>query len=504
MDEQTIQQDELPLWAHQVRGIDGGVAAEEEGCRGVCITSPTGGGKSRVAVELARRGAEAGMPVVIYTNRKVLTRQAAKVLTKHGVEHGVLADGYDADLSKLVQIASIQTIKSRWERWGLPQARWVLVDEAHNHAFDDVIEKHIEDGAAVFMLTATPVGMHKQCARLVVAGTNSELRKCGALVPCMVYAPTEPDMRGVKMNAVGEYVHKGMAKRVMQCTVFADVFDHWQRLNPQAKPTLLFAPGVPESRWFVEEFKKRGVEAAHIDGETPDKERDRLLALSEAGKLPVISSFGVMREGLDAPWITHGILLQVCGGLSTYLQIVGRLLRAAPGKDQAVLLDFSGCWHRHGSPNADREWKLGDTDKSLAKARKKAIQEGRIQEPVCCPKCHGVRAGGAKCPHCGYEHVRSVRMVRMLDGKLERMVGNVIKKKPQQTPDQKTWVSCLYRSGRSNRTIGQARGLFYRLTGRALPADCKPQPAPDSVEWNMKLSQVAGYQRFAAKRGVAK
>jgi hypothetical protein len=70
-------------------------------------------------------------------------------------------------------------------------------------------------GAIVLLVTATPVGLPKADG-LIVAGTNSELRKCGALVPCYVFAPDEPDMKGVKKTVVGEFVQAEMRKRVMQ------------------------------------------------------------------------------------------------------------------------------------------------------------------------------------------------------------------------------------------------------------------------------------------------
>jgi hypothetical protein len=54
-------------------------------------------------------------------------------------------------------------------------------------------------------------------------------------------------MKGVKKTLVGEFVQAEMRKRVMQTVVFGDVFQHWKRLNPDGKPTLLFAPGVAES-----------------------------------------------------------------------------------------------------------------------------------------------------------------------------------------------------------------------------------------------------------------
>ena len=71
---------------------------------------------------------------------------------------------------------------------------------------------------------------------------------------------------------------------------------------------MLFAPGVPESKWFVEQFERRGVKARHIDGDTPDEVRNEILDRHREGDVKVISSYGVLREGADLPWATMSLL----------------------------------------------------------------------------------------------------------------------------------------------------------------------------------------------------
>lgn len=486
-----------PLWPHQVRGIEEAFRAERDGHRAIVITSPTGGGKSRMMVDMAKATSDEGLSCAVFTNRRLLTKQMTDQLDKHGVDHEVLAAGYnlnDEFAGERIKVCSVQTMGSRvFDRgqWNLPAAKRVFIDEAHSNKADiarKIIEHYRDQGATVFGFTATPVGLLGLYSHLVIAGTNSELRRCGALVPCEVFAPDEPDMRGVKMNPVGEYVQAQATKRIMECVCFGDVFSHWKRLNPFGFPTIVFAPGVGESVWFRDEFRKRGVTAEHIDGTTTDKDREDIIEGSKDGHVKVLSSCGVLREGVDLPWIVHGILVQPCAALSTYLQIVGRLLRACPGrKDRAILQDHAGAWHRHGSPNADRNWTLGDTDKSIAKRQARDRQSGKSREPIRCPQCAGLRWVGPKCPHCGHEHKLSVRAVRMVDGTLQRMVGNVTPVKRQQTDDEKAWMSCLFVAGSSGRTVRQARGMFYKKLGRW------PQGVPhmpDESDWDRRVDEI--------------
>lgn len=482
----------LPMWPTQERGVNDTIDALKAGEKAICTTAPTGGGKTRIASEITKIVTEQwNWRVALLTNRRILTRQGTKTLSAAGIEHGIIAAGYPMDVLNRVQVVSAQTLQSKMNRghMDVPLCNLAIVDEAHRRDFDGILKKLAERGTARLGITATPIGIGDLYSKLIVAGTNSELRKCGALVRCDVNAPSEPDMKGVKMIR-GEYVHKGMVQRVMQCICFADVFDSWNENNPWGMPTLLFAPGVPESKWFCEQFEKRGVKARHIDGTTDDRERDEIFEMSKEGELKVISSFGVLREGADLPWIRYGILVQVCGALGTYLQIVGRLLRAYPGKDLAILQDHSGAWHRHGSPNIDRVWDMNKSEKEIANERRLARQRGETKEPICCPNCKGVRMAGTKCPHCGHEHQKSVRAVRMTDGKLKKMVGDVIKPKIQPSNDERNWKTCLFSAGYAGQTLSQARGRFRRLTGRWLPSEIHPQPARDSTDWDRRAADV--------------
>lgn len=485
------------LWPTQERALTGVKELVGAGERSICVTGPTGCGKTRLMAELASWGDAQGWPVVLFTNRRLLTSQASKTLSGGGLDHGLMAAGYDEALLKRVQVASLQTIDRRVGagRWQLPRAKLVLVDEAHSNkgaVGTRVVNHYLGAGAVVAGFTATPVGIAHLYKRLVVAGTKAELRKLGALVPCYVYAPSEPNLKGVRRTKVGEVEYQGVAKRLMETLVFADVFVEWKKLNPNGLPTILWAPGVEESRWFVEQWAKLGVRAAHIDAETGDAEREQIFKDNECGYTPVICSQGVLREGVDLPWLYHGILCQPCLQLSTFLQVVGRLLRAYEGKEKCVLQDHSGAWWRHGSPNADHEWKLTDTDKSIAAERKKKFEKGDGREPIRCPRCGGIRMMGPKCPHCGHAHVHSVRLVRFEDGTLKEMRGTVFKKKRQVSEDQRLWVSCLYAAANARRpmTVEQARSMFRQRTGRHPEPGTKFLPPDNHASWFLHVTDA--------------
>jgi DNA repair protein RadD len=127
----------MDLWPHQRGGIDDTLSAIARGERRILLTSPTGGGKTRIMAELIRHYLEAAHRVVLYTNRKMLVDQTSEKLLDDGLYHGIRAAGYEDRRDQLLQVSSIQTENSRVLKrqcWPLHAAQLVLVDEAHMQA----------------------------------------------------------------------------------------------------------------------------------------------------------------------------------------------------------------------------------------------------------------------------------------------------------------------------------------------------------------------------------
>lgn len=500
---------EPPLWPHQKRGLAETIALIQAGENGICVTAPTGAGKTVLMKELIRWALKRGWRIVVYTHRKILVSQTSGVFEKFGINHGVMASQYRTAFLRDVQVASLWTINKRVydnKTWKLPEANLVIVDELHNNAHDTatkIINDHKSAGAVLVGFTATPVGVKHLCDRLVVAGTNSELRRCGAHIPCETYGPDEPDLRRMKRNDKGEFVLEDVVKRIMVREdgtklprIFGSVLENWRRLNPDQKPTVLFAPGVPESRWFVEFFRANGITAAHIDGETPFEERQEIFEGSKNGDIKIICNRFVLREGWDAPWLAHGILATAFGAPSNWLQAVGRLLRSYPGLDRVVLQDHGGHWHRpgFGSPNSDRVWSLDDTDKEIVKREQAKRDDGECEpEPICCPKCQGIRRTGSVCPFCGYEHKKSVRAVVQVDGTLKLMRGPVNKPKRKKSDEEKLWSQYLFQGLYSGQTFNQVAGRFRKTLGYYPPQGLPHMPKENSIHWDLKVRDVCPY-----------
>ncbi|MFM7361007.1 MAG: DEAD/DEAH box helicase [Cyanobium sp.] len=102
-------------------------------------------------------------------------------------------------------------------------------------------------------------------------------------------------------------------------------------------------------------FRAEGIRAASVSGGTPAEERRRLIAGLGTGEVEVLSSCMIISEGTDIPSVGGAILMRPTASLGLYLQMVGRALRPAPGKQEAVILDHVGNAHHHGLPTDERD-----------------------------------------------------------------------------------------------------------------------------------------------------
>lgn len=257
------------LWTPQRRGIEG-VIESLKTHQSVCLQSPTGGGKTLCAAMLMRWAESQGKKTVFYVNRKLLLPQTKKAFAIHGLRCGIRAAEWDFehDDNAPHQIASIQTEYARSVRsgrWSVFPADLVIVDEIHlqkGPMLEAIRERH---GCQMIGLSATPIGLKGICEDLVVSGSLQEYRECGAIVPCVVKGIMAPDMRKVKRNLVGEFVINDRTKKVFVQSIVGDVYRELTKVNPDLRPSILFAPGVQGSVYLTEYLRNRGVEWAHVD-----------------------------------------------------------------------------------------------------------------------------------------------------------------------------------------------------------------------------------------------
>lgn len=350
-----------------------------EGKRRVCLVSPTGSGKTRMGVELARGFSLSSHPAgrgLWLAHRTELIAQAADKLKEAGLDVGLISPQFTPNPWAPVQVASFDTLVSRDQR---PPADWVIVDEAHHlgaKTYANVLESY--EGKIQLGLTATPQRRDGKALKhwfdaLVIAANYSELLKAGHIVPCRVFRPDS---------------HLGS-------DLAQDPLVAYQRLAAAVKGmplTFAFAQNKTRCEEFAAEFLKAGIPAAALTDDTPKAARLEILAKFRSGAIRVLWNVYVLTEGVDIPAAQVCLLARGVSHAGPYLQMVGRVLRPWIGKLTAYLLDLSGASHLHGFPTADRDYSLDGRPITV------------IGEPLKnCPKCGAtIPSAENPCKECGH------------------------------------------------------------------------------------------------------
>jgi len=406
-----LPDEEIILRPYQVDAVENLRRSFMQGNRRLLLQAGTGSGKTIIASEIIKSAVTRGRYVLFLAHRRELIDQCADKLVRFGVPHGIIMAGRQRSMGENVQVGSVQTITTRAvksKKMPLPPVDLLVLDECHRslsksylHLIDYFTQAN--DKTVVLGMTATPVrgdgrGLGEVYEDMITCPSIRELTSQGFLVPIRYFAPSAPDLDGVHTR-MGDYVEKELEERMDKTPLIGNIVENWGRFA-DGRQTVVFATGVKHSIHITEEFQKAGVQAAHIDGNTPDSERETILTDLWKGNLSVVSNCMVLTEGWDCPPVSCCILARPTKSIGLYLQMCGRTLRPWQGKDDCLLVDHSGSIYTHGFVDGEIPWDLD--------ARRK-IQE-RIQDtkkkeskPITCPECKFVFISLAECPECGWK-----------------------------------------------------------------------------------------------------
>lgn len=365
--------------------------AWRQGYKAPCIVLPCGGGKSCIVAEMARRTTFGGKRVLFLVHRRELVRQICGTFRRWGV------------LMDLCDVMMVQTATRRLKK--LKRPALIITDENH-HSLAQSYKRIYEFFSAVprVGVTATPVrlngdGLGDVNDTLIVGVTAKWLIENNCLAPYDYYAPDVADLTGLHVSR-GDFVAADIEKAMIKNTVFGDVVKYYRQLA-DGKKAVCYCASVKHSQRTADVFNENGISAAHIDGTTPEAERDKVIADFRSGKVQVLCNVDLISEGFDVPDCECAILLRPTKSLTLYIQQSMRCMRYRKGK-RAVIIDHVGNYARHGMPDDDREWSL---DKKSKQQKKQQAEQKPVRQ---CPECFftfGIIPGKkvTHCPHCGYE-----------------------------------------------------------------------------------------------------
>jgi superfamily II DNA or RNA helicase len=460
------------------------------GSRRILLVAPTGSGKTVIGAEIIRRARTQDKSVLVLAHRREIIQHTHQKLFAHGVGSGIIQAGYDPRPLERVQVASISTLHHRAMRrdiMQLPLANLLVVDECH-HAPAETYRKIIAayPDAILLGLTATPCrgdgrGLGGIFQTIIECPQVGELIDEGYLVKSDVYAPVDPNLHGVATRH-GDYVESELADRMDQAKLIGDIVTHWHKFGERRK-TVAFAVNVAHSIHLRDEFRRSGVRAEHIDGNTAMDERDATLARLASGKIDIVTNCMVLTEGWDMPEVGCCVLARPTKKMGLYRQMIGRVLRPAPGKNYAIVLDHSGAVFRHGLPEDHVAWTLaadGYAVSSTHQARLHKAGGGLIE----CSECSALRVGGQRCPCCGFMPQQPAQYVPITDGELGLVRNAQAHANVYDPTERARWHGMLTFIGmqRGYKMPGWAAANYKQKFGTWPPYGAVVEPLPPTPE----------------------
>lgn len=334
-----------------------------------CVVLPTGGGKTVITSELAKQALARGEDVLIAAHRLEIIRQILASLTRHlGETPQLITAGQTTPLQR-VTIAMVPTLTRR-PRWiERMEGRTYILDEAHHQVAPGYqkLRERLAPGKFIGM-TATPVtptggGLGTHFTDLVLGPSPDWLMEHGFLCRYKLYgAPAEIDTEGVAIRG-GDFALNELQERVT--TVQGNVLRDWHKFNPDGLSTICVGISVEHAHELARLYRAAGVTAAAVDGATPAAERDRIFNDFRSGAITVLCACAVVDEGLDVPEATCLQLLRPTRSLRLYRQLIGRVLRPAEGKTEAIIIDHGGSWRYLPLPDDHVAWSLTEKIKPI-------------------------------------------------------------------------------------------------------------------------------------------
>ena len=344
---------------------------EWQNCNSVLLQMPTGTGKTRLFSSIVSDIRSCTMKddvmpsVLLIVHRKELVNQIAETLASYGLKYGIIQSGVEEERYCHVQVASVQTLVRRLQRWGKIRFEFVIIDEAH-HAPAKTYMKILDtfSGAKLLGVTATPHrldgwGFAHIFEKLIVSDDVGKFIENGFLANYDYYSVPSDSSIVETINSLptelGDYSDEDIRKYLDIGSVRARVVDSYLKFG-KGKKCIVYAWDTLHNNNLCKDYRSRGINAVTIDYHTPPLERKQILDAFKRGEIQVLCNVLLFTEGFDCPDVEVIQLARPTWSLVLFLQQVGRGLRISPGKEKAIFIDNVGSYTKFGLPSTHRNW----------------------------------------------------------------------------------------------------------------------------------------------------
>ncbi|EPZ51191.1 type III restriction enzyme, res subunit [Bacteriovorax sp. BAL6_X] len=355
---------------YQVEAVDKVVSHFRKCADPSLIVLPTGAGKSLVIAELARiaRGR-----VLVMAHVKELVEQNHAKYESYELSAGIFSASMNRkDMDDKVIFGSIQSIARAPEDF-FKDFSLVIIDECHRISLEEesqyqqVFDKLKEMNQKVFFLglTATPyrlgMGWIYNYHYHEILRTKQErfFKHCIYELPLSYMIKNDYLTRPIKIDSPvacydfskleinensGRFLSQEIEKILNDSArVTPGIVKHIVQEAKERNGVMLFTSTVKHANEVLSLLPKG--ESAIVTGETDQKIRDQIIEDFKNQKIKFLVNVSVLTTGFDAPHVDLIAILRPTESISLYQQIVGRGLRLYEGKEDCLILDYTGLDH---------------------------------------------------------------------------------------------------------------------------------------------------------------
>jgi superfamily II DNA or RNA helicase len=325
---------------------------------------PTGGGKTVVFSEIAKRFIERrGKKVVVLTHRIELSSQTSKMLDEFGVINKVINSSVkeiEPNDPHMCYVAMVETLNNRLndEKIVLENIGLVIIDEAHYNSFRKLF-KYFER-PYVLGVTATPLSsniklpMKDFYKKLIIGESIQSLIDKGFLAEAEVHR-YDLSLQGLKLGINGDYTVKSSDAFYSNYGMLGKLLSVYNEVAKGSK-TLIFNNGINASYAVYETFKRAGLPVRHLDNKHSAKERQEILMWFKKTPDAILTSVSILTTGFDEPTVETVILNRATRSLTLYFQMIGRGSRVLKNKKKFNVIDLGNNTLRFGAWNDPIDW----------------------------------------------------------------------------------------------------------------------------------------------------
>jgi len=308
--------------------------------------------------ELLQQAEEKLVKVMGYSEWEAVQRIGREQASSYALENHEI-------VTASVMTWGVRRSESQWNdrmsRFKRDHFKLIVIDEAHHAVADSyqhILDYFTPEGSQTYILgvTATPKrgdgeSIKKAFDRVAFQMDIVDGTKAGWLAPVVSHrVSSSTDLRAVRTTA-GDFNLKDLALAVNNTQRNSLILNTYMREQFRGRQCVVFATDLEHARAMSREFADAGFTSSAISGDMDKEMRRNAIANFKAGKIDVLTNYGVLTEGFDYEDLDLIINARPTKSSLLLTQILGRATRK-PAHRPNKIADFIEIIDLHSDETA--------------------------------------------------------------------------------------------------------------------------------------------------------